>query len=106
MSPRTDPLAYSARSDARLSLEERSLVDEPGAIIEVAPSRAHRYGLLTSGGLTVRLTAPSSPNMNAHAERVPGSIQEECTDNFWLFGERSLHGALAEYCYWYHHRPH
>lgn len=62
--------------------------------------------VLTSGGITVRLTAPRSPNMNAHAERVLQSIQEECTDHFWFFGERSLFGALAEYFDWYHHhRP-
>jgi len=63
--------------------------------------------VLTSGGITIRRTAPRSSNMNAHAERVIRSIQEECTDHFWFFGERSLRGALAEYCNWYHHhRPH
>jgi putative transposase len=45
--------------------------------------------------------------MNAYAERVIRTIQDECTDHFLFLGDRALRGVLACYVDWYHHhRPH
>lgn len=50
---------------------------------------------------------PRSPNLNAYAERVIRSIQEECTDRMIFFGERALRKALSEYlAHYLRERPH
>ena len=41
--------------------------------------------------------APRSPWQNAYAERVIGSIRQECLDHVVVIGERHLMGILSEY---------
>jgi putative transposase len=46
---------------------------------------------------------PSSPNLNAHAERFVRTIKESCLDRLILFGEGSLRKAITEFVVHYHH---
>jgi len=55
-----------------------------------------------SGIKSVKLP-PSSPNLNAHAERFVRTIKESCWERMILFGEGSLRKALREFVAHYHH---
>jgi hypothetical protein len=46
---------------------------------------------------------PSSPNLNAHAERFVRTIKESCLERMILFGEGSLRKALREFVAHCHH---
>ena len=46
--------------------------------------------------------APRSPNLNSHAERFVGTIEESCLDRMILFGEGSLRKAIHEFLAHYH----
>ena len=50
---------------------------------------------------TVKLP-PSSPNLNAHAERVVTTFKESCLERMILFGEASLRKAIHEFIVHYH----
>jgi putative transposase len=54
-----------------------------------------------SGIESVKLP-PSSPNLNAHAERFVRTIKESCLDRLLLFGEGSLRKAITEFVVHYH----
>jgi hypothetical protein len=53
-------------------------------------------------GIEQVLSAPRSPWQRAYVERLIGSIRRECLDYVIVFGERSLHRALASYTPYYH----
>jgi putative transposase len=53
-------------------------------------------------GIKQVLSAPRSPWQRAYVERLIGSIRRECLDYVIVFGERSLHRALASYTSYYH----
>ena len=53
-------------------------------------------------GIKQVLSAPRSPWQRAYVERLIGSIRRECLDQIIVFGERSLHRALASYTSYYH----
>jgi transposase InsO family protein len=53
-------------------------------------------------GIKQVLSAPRSPWQRAYVERLIGSIRRECLDHIIIFGERSLHRALASYLSYYH----
>ena len=55
-----------------------------------------------SGIKTVKLP-PSSPNVNAHAERFVRTIKESCLDRMILFGESSLRKPIHEFIVHYHY---
>ena len=59
--------------------------------------------LLESSGTAIIRLPPQSPNLNAYAERLVGSIKAECLDRLIFFGEASLRRALREYTMHYHH---
>ena len=63
-----------------------------------------RHLLEHSGTKIIRLP-PRSPNLNAFAERVVGSVKAECLNRLIFFGEASLRRALGEYTAHYHHEP-
>ena len=46
---------------------------------------------------------PSSPNLNAYAERFVRTIKESCWERMMLFGEGSLRKAIHEFIGHYHH---
>ena len=55
---------------------------------------------------SVRLL-PRSPYLNAHVERLFGSLKSECLNRMIFFGEQSLRRALNEYVAHYNaERPH
>src|SRR5215467_5385745 len=46
---------------------------------------------------------PSSPNLNAHAERFVRTIKQSCLDRVIIFGDGSLRKAIHEFMAHYHH---
>jgi putative transposase len=58
--------------------------------------------LLRSAGVTPLRLPPSSPNLNAYAERFVRSIKSECLDKLVLLGENHLCTAVREYVAHYH----
>lgn len=52
-------------------------------------------------------SAPQSPRMNAHCERITGSIRREILDHVLIIGEDHARQVLAAYRMHYNtHRPH
>jgi putative transposase len=65
-----------------------------------------RYMLRGAGVEPLKLP-PSSPDLNAFAERWVRSVKEECLSKLILFGETSLRRSLKEYITHFHtERPH
>ena len=64
-------------------------------------TRSFLNTLAQSGIESVKLP-PSSPNLNAFAERFVRLIKEDCLDRMIFFGEDSLHSAVREYLAHYH----
>ena len=61
----------------------------------------------SDGGVEPLRLPPSSPDLNAFAERWVRSVKEECLSRLILFGEGSLRRALNEYLTHFHaERPH
>ncbi|XHR31114.1 MAG: transposase [Chthoniobacteraceae bacterium] len=58
-------------------------------------------------GIKVKRISYRSPNLNAFAERFVQSIEQECLDQFVVFGERHLEYLVREYEQHYNTvRPH
>ena len=53
--------------------------------------------IFKSVGIKPVILPPSSPNLNAFAERWVRSVKRECLDQMILFGEKSLKHVLDEY---------
>jgi putative transposase len=53
--------------------------------------------ILHDAGVEPLRLPPSSPNLNAFAERWVRSVKQECLSKLILFGENSLRRALTEY---------
>jgi putative transposase len=64
-------------------------------------SQQFRRLIQDSGTEVIRLP-PSSPNLNAYAERFVRSIKEECLDRMIFVGQASLRRAVTEYMTHYH----
>ena len=64
-------------------------------------TREFREALERAGIMVVRLP-PSSPNLNAFAERFVLSIRAECLDKIIPLGERHLRRAVSNYVTHYH----
>ena len=64
--------------------------------------------LLDNAGVKPVRLPPSSPNLNAYAERFLGSVRRECLDHIIPLGERHLRTVLYEYVNHHYHyeRPH
>ena len=58
--------------------------------------------LLRSAGVTPIRLPPSSPNLNAYAERFVRSIKSECLSKLVLVGENHLRTAVREYVAYNH----
>lgn len=57
--------------------------------------------------MDVLLSAPQAPRMNAHCERVIGTIRREVLDHVLIMNEAHARSVLAEYQDHYNmHRPH
>lgn len=44
--------------------------------------------------------------MNAHVERVIGTIRREALDHFLMISEKQVKNISKNYIYYYHFRPH
>jgi putative transposase len=58
--------------------------------------------IVRSRGVQPLKIPPSSPNLNAFAERWVRSVKSECLSGLIFFGEKSLQQALQEYTAFYH----
>lgn len=58
--------------------------------------------ILRAGGVEPLRLPPSSPDLNAFAERWVRSVKQECLSKLILFGEASLRRALNEYIVHFH----
>jgi transposase InsO family protein len=58
--------------------------------------------LLRSAGVTPLRLPPSSPNLNAYAERFVRSIKDDCLNKLVLLGQNHLRTAVREYVAHYH----
>jgi transposase InsO family protein len=58
--------------------------------------------ILRDGGMQPLRLPPSSPNLNAFAQRWVRSAKQECLSKLILFGENSLRRALHEYVTHFH----
>lgn len=58
--------------------------------------------ILASGAVELLKLPPSSPNLNAFAERWVRSIKEECLDRVVPLGERHLRHLISEYVEHFH----
>jgi putative transposase len=57
---------------------------------------------LQASGIESLKLPPSSPNLNAHAERFVRTIKESCLERMILFGEGSLRKVIHEFGEHYH----
>ncbi len=62
----------------------------------------HFKTILASGAVELLKLPPSSPNLNAYAERFVRSITEECLDRVVPLGERHLRRLVSEYMEHFH----
>ncbi|MFJ2269901.1 integrase core domain-containing protein [Streptomyces sp. NPDC087849] len=63
--------------------------------------------VFTAQDTEVLLSAPRAPRMNAHCERVIGTIRREALDHVLILGESHARKVLADYQDHYNgHRPH
>jgi transposase InsO family protein len=58
--------------------------------------------ILQSAGVQAVKLPPSSPNLNAYAERFVRTIKESCLERVILFGEGSLRKATRDFIQHYH----
>ncbi|MFC9621118.1 integrase core domain-containing protein [Streptomyces sp. NPDC056930] len=63
--------------------------------------------VFTAEDTQVLLSAPRAPRMNAHCERVIGTIRREALDHILILGESHARKVLTDYQDHYNgHRPH
>ncbi|MET9225823.1 integrase core domain-containing protein [Lentzea sp. NPDC003310] len=96
--------------------QARNLASELGARLEslrfLLRDRDGKYGdafdtVFEAEELRVIATAPRAPRMNAHCERIIGSIRREVLDHVLVLGEGHARQVLAAYQTHYNeHRPH
>jgi putative transposase len=63
---------------------------------------AHVQSLLKVAGVSLLRLPPSSPNLNAYAERFVRSIKQECLRHIIPLGERHLRSTICEFVEHYH----
>jgi putative transposase len=63
--------------------------------------------VFTAEGIAILKSAPQTPRMNAHAERVVRTVRAECSDRLLIYNEQHARRVLAEYASHYNTgRPH
>jgi putative transposase len=86
-----------------LDAEDGFLVGKRFLILDRNPLYTAAFcELLRSAGVTPIRLPPSSPNLNAYAERFVRSIKSECLDKLVLLGENHLRTVVREYVAHYH----
>jgi putative transposase len=96
--------------------QARNLALEAGVRLEslrfVIRDRDSKYtesfdAVFEAEGIKTLKTAPQSPRMNAHCERVIGTLRREALDHLLLWSERHALHVLSTYAGHYNgHRPH
>ena len=59
--------------------------------------------IIQASGIKAVKLPPSSPNLNAYADRFVRTIKESCLERMILFGEGSLRKAIQAFVEHYHH---
>jgi transposase InsO family protein len=67
---------------------------------------AHMQSLLKAAGVSLLRLPPTSPNLNAYAERFVRSIEQECLRHIIPLGERDPRRAIQEFVEHYHAERH
>lgn len=88
------------------SLLRRAVEAARGRVVYLLRDRDSIYGdafreTVRSLGLSQLVTAYKAPKMNAHAERLIGSIRRECLDHVIVMGEGHANRLLKEYAAYY-----
>jgi len=96
--------------------QARNLAAELGARVEslrfALRDRDRKYtssfdAVFEAEEMEVLLSVPQAPRMNAHCERVIGTIRREALDHVLIMNEAHARQVLAEYQHHYNrHRPH
>ena len=64
-------------------------------------------GFVAAEGIETLKTAPRAPWMNAHCERVIGTLRREALDHLLIWNQTHARRVLAAYAHHYNqHRPH
>lgn len=83
--------------------KEGFLKDVRHVIVDRDPLYTEQFKtILASGAVDLLKLPPSSPNLNAFAERWMRSIKEECLDRVVPLGERHLRYLVSEYVKHFH----
>ena len=83
--------------------KEGFLKDVRHLIVDREPLYTEQFKtILGSGAVELLKLPPSSPNLNAFAERWVRSIKEECLDRVVPLGERHLRHLISEYVEHFH----
>jgi transposase InsO family protein len=104
------PTAAWATQLARILIAD--LGDRAASFRYLLRDRGSRYtqafdAVFTADGIEILKSAPQTPRMNAHAERVIRTTRAECTDRLLIYNEQHLRQVLAEYAHHYNSgRPH
>ncbi|MFI6063384.1 transposase [Streptomyces sp. NPDC051286] len=104
------PTAAWATQLARNLLAD--LGDRASGFRSLLRDRDSRYtqafdAVFTADDIEILKSAPQTPRMNAHAERVIRTVRAECTDRLLIYNEQHLRHVLAEYAQHYNTgRPH
>ena len=77
--------------------------DRPGYLLRDRDSKFTRQfdEILKTDGVKPIVLPFRSPNLNARCERVIQTIQQECVDNFLVFGTRHLDYLISEFVEYY-----
>jgi putative transposase len=96
--------------------QARNLTTELGARVDalrfLLRDRDAKYtapfdAVFAADGIEAVRTAPRAPRMNAHCERVIGTLRREALDHLLIWNETHARHVLDAYARHYnHHRPH
>jgi transposase len=114
--PRTRHRSHRRPTRARAAQQARDLADELDTRMEflrfVLRDRDAKYdqsfdAVFQAEDMNVLLSAPRAPRVNAHCERVIGTVRREALDHVLLMNEGHARQVLAGFERHYNgHRPH
>jgi putative transposase len=100
----TNPMELGCcRSPGTFSTVDGFLMRKRFLLLDRDPLYTSQFrALLASAGVTPIRLPPSSPNLNAYAERFVRSTKSECLNKLVLLGEGHLRAVVREYVAHYH----
>ncbi len=97
--------AWMVQVARNLTIEEWGFLSPGQSLIHDRDTKccAAFQQIIADAGIERVVLPPRSPHLHAYAERWGRSVKEECLSRVILFGEASLHHALAQYVAHVHH---